>query len=220
MHSLLKTSVAVLTFLVGGCVIVPEQIKVSDNENLVPFENIINGSETGQGVKARWGGEIVNVENKEEYSEVEILQYPSNPYGKPRTNLDSAGRFKVQVAGFIDPLVFEKGRLITFLGELGEPSEGIIGEQIYIYPVLLASAYYMWKETEEYHMSGFYYSDLSPYWGMGIRRNYWRPYGFFNTRATVKVQTNKSRSGTAGVNNRVKLGERDKSKSKRQEDPK
>jgi len=40
----------------------------------------------------------------------------------------------VQVAGFIDPLVFEKGRLITFLGELGEPLEGIIGEQTYVLP--------------------------------------------------------------------------------------
>jgi len=42
---------------------------------LISFENIINGSETGQGAKARVGaGEIVNVENKEEYSEIEILQ--------------------------------------------------------------------------------------------------------------------------------------------------
>jgi outer membrane lipoprotein len=220
MHSLFKTSVAALTLLVGGCAIVPDQIKVSDNENLIPFESIISGNETGQGAKARWGGEIVNVENKEEYSEVEILQYPSNPYGKPRTNLDSAGRFKVQVAGFIDPLVFEKGRLITFLGELGEPSEGIIGEQTYIYPVLLASGYYMWKETEEYRMSGFYYSDLSPYWGMGIRRDHWRPYGFFHTRATIRVQTNKSRSGTTGVKNRVRSGESDRLKSKTQEHPK
>lgn len=219
MYSLVKTSLVALTFLVSGCVIVPDQIKVSDDENLIPFESIINGSKTGQGAKARWGGEIVSVENKEAYSEVEILQYPSNPYGKPRTNLDSAGRFKVQVVGFIDPLVFEEGRLITFLGELGEPLEGIIGEQTYIYPVLLASGYYMWKETEEYRVSGFYYSDLSPYWGMGIRRDYWRPHGFFRPRATIRVQTNRSKSGTTGAKNRVRSDKSDRLKSKTSEYP-
>ncbi len=199
MQSFLKTSVVVLTILIGGCAIVPEQIKVADDENLVSFESIINGSETGQGTKARWGGEIVNVENKKEYSEIEILQYPNNHYGKPRSNLDSEGRFKVQVVGFIDPLVFKAGRLITFIGELGEPTEGIIGEQTYVYPVLLASGYYMWKETEDYRVSGMFYSDLSPYWGFGLRRDYWRLYGFYHSRATIRVQTNSSKSGTTGA---------------------
>ena len=198
MQSFFKTSVAALAILVGGCAIVPEQIEVSDNEDLVSFESIINGSETGQGTKARWGGEIVKVENKKEYSEIEILQYPNNHYGKPRSNLDSAGRFKVRVAGFLDPLVFEAGRLITFKGELGEPTEGIIGEQTYVYPVLLASGYYMWKETEDYRVSGIFYSDLSPYWGFGLRRDYWRPYGFYHGRATIRVQTNSSKSGLTG----------------------
>jgi len=200
MQSFLKTSIVVLTILIGGCAIVPEQIEVADDENLVSFESIINGSETGQGTKARWGGEIVNVENKKEYSEIEILQYPNNHYGKPRSNLDSEGRFKVQVAGFLDPLVFTEGRLITFIGELGEPTEGVIGEQTYVYPVLLASGYYMWKETEDYRVSGMFYSDLSPYWGFGLRRDYWRPYGFYHSRATIRVQTNSSKSGATGAN--------------------
>lgn len=214
MHSFLKTSIVALAMLMGGCVIVPEQIEVSDEANLISFESIINGSKTAQGEKARWGGEIVSVENKKDFSEIEILQYPSNQYGKPRTNLDSAGRFKVQVTGFIDPLVFENGRLITFLGELGDPAEGIIGEQAYVYPVLLASGYYMWKETEEYQVSGFYYSHLSPYWGMGLSRNYWRPYGFYQNRAVIRVQKNRSKSGTTGSKSRVISGRSDRTPNK------
>jgi len=200
--------------LVGGCVIVPEQIKVSDDESLISFESIINGSKTGQGEKARWGGEIVSVDNKKEYSEIEILQYPSNQYGKPRTSRDSAGRFKVQVSGFIDPLVFEKGRLITFLGELGVPAEGIIGEQAYIYPVLIANGYYMWKETEEYRVSGFYYSQLSPYWGIGLSRNYWRHYGFYPNRTVIRIQKNRSKSGTTGARSRATSGRSERTPNK------
>jgi outer membrane lipoprotein len=213
MQSFLKTSVVVLAILIVGCAIVPEQIEVADDENLVSFESIINGSETGQGTKARWGGEIVSVENKKEYSEIEILQYPNNHYGKPRSNLDSEGRFKVQVAGFLDPLVFKAGRLITFIGELGEPTEGVIGEQTYVYPVLLASGYYMWKETEDYRVSGIFYSDLSPYWGFGLRRDYWRPYGFYHSRATIRVQTNSSKSGATGARAGVTSGRVNESSS-------
>jgi outer membrane lipoprotein len=214
MHSFLKISALALTLIVSGCVVVPEPIKVVDDENLVSFESIINGDSTGLGANARWGGEIVAVENKKEYSELEILQFPSNHYGKPRTSLDSAGRFKVRVAEFIDPLVFEKGRLITFVGELGEPAEGIIGEQTYVYPVLLASGYYMWKDTEEYQVSGFHYSALSPYWGMGIRSHYFRPYGFFHSRATIRVQTKTSKSSNSRSSVSKRSGSTDRSVSK------
>jgi outer membrane lipoprotein len=212
MHSLIKKSVVVLTFTLffSGCAMVPEPIEVSEDISLVTFNSVINGSETSQGSLARWGGEIVNVENKKEYSEIEVLHYPSNSFGKPRSTLNSEGRFKVRVAGFIDPLVFEKGRLITFLGEIGEPAKGIIGEQTYVYPLLLANGYYMWKETEEYEVSGFYYSPLSPYWSVGSRRHYWGGYGLYHNRATIRVKTKSSSS------NRVKSKSRNVANERRQ----
>lgn len=198
MHSFLKTSLIAFAIFLGGCGIVPDPIDVADNENLATFDSIINGNGTGEGLTARWGGEIIAVENKKDFSEFEILQYPNNHYGKPRTTLDSQGRFKVRVSGFIDPLVFAKGRSITFVGEVGEPAEGIIGEQTYVYPVLLANGYYLWKETEEYRVSGFMYSELSPFWGMGIRRDYWGSYGYYHNRATIRVKTKSSKSSNNG----------------------
>ncbi|WP_412972856.1 Slp family lipoprotein [Glaciecola sp. MF2-115] len=220
MHSLFKSSVVAVALLISGCVIVPEPIKVSDTDDLLSFESVINGDSSAQGAEVRWGGEIVSVENKKEYSEFEILHYPNNHYGKPRANMDSAGRFKVRVTGFIDPLVFETGRLITFLGELGEPTEGIIGEQTYIYPVVLANGYYMWKDTEEYQVSGFYYSELSPFWGMGIRHHYYRPYGFFHNRTTIRVDRKKSKSSKNASKGSVSSGSTDRSKGKTSEQSK
>ena len=211
MNANLKTSALLVAFFVAGCTIVPETIKVADTDNLVSFESIISGDETGQGAEARWGGEIVSVHNKKEYSELEILHFPSNHYGKPRTALDSAGRFKVRVSEFIDPLVFVKGRIITFRGELGEPAEGLIGEQVYVYPVLLANGYYMWKDTEEYEVSGFYYANMSPYWGLGLRSHFYRPYGFYHSRATVRVDTKRSKSGKPESKSPVSSGQRDNS---------
>lgn len=219
MHSMLKISVIGLVLLITGCVIVPDPIKVSDTVNLASYESILNGNETGEGAPVRWGGQIVAVENKKEYSELEILQYPSNHYGKPRSNLDSAGRFKVRISGFLDPLVFEKGRLITFLGELGEPAEGIIGEQAYMYPVVLASGYYMWKDVEEYEVTGFHYSVDSPFWGMGLRHSYYRPYGFYHNKAKIRVERKRSKSSesTSRSNAAGQGGSADRSKDKSSE---
>jgi outer membrane lipoprotein len=194
MHSFIKTSVLALALIAAGCANVPEQIEVANETNLASFESVVNGDGTSQGATARWGGEIINVENKKDYSEIEVLHYPSNNYGKPRSTQNSKGRFKVRVAEFIDPLVFEKGRLITFLGEIGAPADGIIGEQIYVYPVLVATGYHMWTDTEEYEVSGFYYSPLSPYWGFGLGHRYWGSYGFYHDRARIRVKTKNSSS--------------------------
>lgn len=203
MHSFIKTSVLALALIAAGCANVPEQIEVANDTNLASFESVLNGDGTSQDATARWGGEIINVENKKDYSEIEVLHYPSNNYGKPRSTQNSTGRFKVRVAEFIDPLVFEKGRLITFLGEIGAPAEGIIGEQVYVYPVLVARGYHMWNDTEEYEVSGFYYSPLSPYWGFGLGHRYWGSYGFYHDRARIRVKTKESSSKRLSSDNSV-----------------
>lgn len=210
MHLFIKTSVLALALIAAGCANVPEQIEVANDTNLVSFESVLNSEGTSQGATARWGGEIITVENKKDYSEIEILHYPSNNYGKPHSTQNSKGRFKVRVAEFIDPLVFEKGRLITFLGEIGAPAEGLIGEQIYVYPVLVATGYHMWKDTEEYEVSGFYYSPLSPYWGFGLGHRYWGSYGFYHDRARIRVKTKDSSSRRLKSDNKLEADKQTK----------
>jgi len=147
--------------VLSGCANVPNEIDVAKNADLVAFDkvsaNIIKvGPSNGMpqahsdlGKKARWGGKIVAVENKKDVSEIEIIFFPENSYGKPKTGMPSAGRFKAVVEGFVDPLVFEQGRLITVVGEVGDGQSGIIGEQAYLYPTLNAMGYYMWKESTD-----------------------------------------------------------------------
>ncbi|WP_229333442.1 Slp family lipoprotein [Glaciecola sp. MH2013] len=186
--------VAAAVFL-AGCAVYPDQIDVADDVNLVSYEQILNGESAGTGSMARWGGEIVAVENKADYSEIEILHYQNNHYGKPRATAQSAGRFKVRVRDFIDPLVFSKGRLVTFIGEIGEPAEGVIGEQTYVYPVLLADGYHMWKKTQDYDIAAFHFSPFSPFWAFGPRFGYHRGWRFYDQGGTVRVKVKDSVSG-------------------------
>jgi outer membrane lipoprotein len=207
MHSVIKTSFVAAVVFLSGCAVYPDQINVDDEANLVSYQDIVNGNVTGVGSKARWGGEVVAVENKADYSEIEILFFNNNHYGKPRSTAESAGRFKVRVRDFIDPLVFSQGRLVTFVGELGEPTEGLIGEQRYVYPVLLADGYHMWKQTKDYEISSFHFSPFSPFWAVSPGFRYHRGWRFYEHGGTVRV---KVKDGVSGRTNNGQ-GERNRS---------
>lgn len=191
----LVTVILAIGFL-SACVTVPSEIDVAKNANLVPFEKVSNSivtvgpdaegtsTQVDTGKKARWGGKIVSVVNKKDVSEIEVVFFPENKYGKPITSMPSVGRFKAVVEGFVDPLVFEQGRLITVVGEVGDGQTGIIGEQAYLYPTLNAMGYYMWKESTNINVeldtfgfmpfgyrSGFNHNFFNPWYDPWYRRH-------------------------------------------------
>lgn len=175
----------VIALTMSGCAIVPQQIDVDDTSSLINFEQISQqpnkapDTATQHDKKARWGGKIVSVQNKKEVSEIEIVFFPENRFGKPQTGSPSVGRFKAVVTGFIDPLVFEQGRLITIVGQVSDSQTGVIGEQEYIYPTLNAKGYYMWKDVTEtrVELDSFAFSPFG--FHAGIRHSYFRPW--YNT---------------------------------------
>jgi outer membrane lipoprotein len=183
-----KVSAIVLTCglaTLGGCTVVPKPIDVAKNESLIPFEQVSAQTQTleasqqtapltAQGEKARWGGKIVSVENKKDVSEIEVVFFPENSFGKPRTGEPSAGRFKAVVKGFVDPIVFEQGRLITVVGEVGDIQTGLIGEQSYQYPTLNALGYHMWKQTTDVEVDTFAFAPFGYY--AGYNRSFFSPW--------------------------------------------
>jgi outer membrane lipoprotein len=85
------------------------------------------------GSMARWGGVIAQVENNAQASIIEVVHYPLKSDGRPNLRKASIGRFKVLIDGFIDPLVFKQERVVSVVGTIGEPIEGMVSEQVYIY---------------------------------------------------------------------------------------
>ncbi|MFC3094971.1 Slp family lipoprotein [Alteromonas sediminis] len=152
----------------SGCAIVPENIKVADETALVSYEQVVSTGDTALTKPARWGGIIAGVENKQGSSEVEVVHFPLNGYGKPAVANESAGRFKVKMKGFLDPVVFEQGRTITFTGTVEAPTKGMIGEQDYVFPTLQGNSYHLWKKETVYDVSSIHYNYssgwYSPFW--------------------------------------------------------
>lgn len=197
--------VLLTVFLFSGCSIVPDSIDVPEGTQLVSYSKAVTSGANAQGQKARWGGLIVGVENKPDKTFIELAHFPLNHYGKPGTSGETSGRFKVQIDGFVDPIVFEEGRSATFLGTITAPTMGMVGEQPYIYPTIVADDYHMWRDRDVYHMDTFAFNNFtgwySPFWG-GMGPFYhpfgWRNWGWghpgFNHTRIIRYSNSPSRS--------------------------
>lgn len=196
----------VIPLLLSGCAIVPENIQVADDTALVSYQQVVSTGDAALEKPARWGGIIAGVNNKEGFSEVEIVHFSLNSYGKPSVANESSGRFKVRVDGFLDPVVFEPGRTVTFIGKVNEPIEGLIGEQPYLYPLIAADSYHLWKKETVYDVSSVHfdagYGWYSPFWGP---RFYGHPFGFRHgpslRQSRVRVVERAPRSNPSSVTN-------------------
>ena len=131
------------------------------------------------------GGSIVNTKLTQEGSQVEALYIPvdSRGYLKDVEPLSSDGRFLAILNkkwGTLDPLIYRKGREITFAGEFIETRSGKIDEAEYIYPVFEIVQIYLWKERRDYYPGyyypGYYYPYSYPY-PYGWYDPWWRPWG-------------------------------------------
>ena len=122
--------------------------------------------------EVRWGGSIVKVENKAKNTLVEIVQRPLGKNGKPNINHASAGRFIARFRGFVDPVVYEKGRLLTIIGQIDSEIARPIGEFNYSFPLVTVSSSYLWPKEVKQEQRNIY----PPWWYYDPWPYYYRPH--------------------------------------------
>lgn len=157
-------------FLVAGCASrFPEPIR-TDSEQLVPFDQALQNPEQYQGGTARWGGVIAAIDNRDDQTRLEVVNFRLNSYGRPITNDETPGRFVIYLDHFVDPEVYKPGRAVTALGTFAEVEEGAIGEYVYLFPVLQASGIELWQErsNQSGRVSFGYYDPMSVWYRQGI----------------------------------------------------
>jgi len=109
--------------------------------------------------KVRWGGIILDVENKHKTSWLTILAYPLSNHGEPHISDQSPGRFIAIVDKFLDPLVYGRDRKITIKGKLLRTEIIKVGEFPYQFPVIQVEQHYLWPAESK--PSDF---EHHPYW--------------------------------------------------------
>ena len=102
----------------------------------------------------RWGGRIIDVENKTDKTNIQILIYPLNFFGRPQLNQTPLGRFVTVSKQFLDPAVYTKDTAITVSGSLQGTVEKMIGEKKITMPLVATDVYHVWRQ---YHYRPYNY---------------------------------------------------------------
>jgi outer membrane lipoprotein len=163
-------SAVVLVGLLGGCATnVPEAVRAAPPGNPMVAEVRANPQQF-VGTEVRWGGTIADVKNGKTDTEIEIVDRPLESSGRPLDTDKSGGRFIARIKGFLDPVVYGRGRDFTVTGTLAPPEKRSIGEYQYTFPVVDVRAYHMWEPL----LQRPYYYD--PFWYYDPWFPYYRPY--------------------------------------------
>ncbi|TVQ67327.1 MAG: hypothetical protein EA373_12630 [Oceanospirillales bacterium] len=149
-----------MVVVIAGCSSIPSDLQTPDDQSLLPFSATKTTQPSNQ--LARWGGEVVSVNNLEIGSMIEVVEFSLNAAGRPIKSDTSGGRFRILVGDFIDPAIYVSGRQVTALGVFSSLDEDKVGDQAYFFPILTAEQLHLWPEIKEpsnppYHYDPFFF---------------------------------------------------------------
>jgi outer membrane lipoprotein len=111
----------------------------------LPAADLMKDPDQYRGRMVMLGGVIVAIKNLQTGTQIEVVQKPLDSEGRPEQTDETAGRFLLQSPRFYDTAVFQRGRLITVVGEIAGQRVLPLGEIEYRYPLINASAVHLWS---------------------------------------------------------------------------
>ena len=118
-----------------------------DLDRAVTPEKAASMADEVRGRAVLWGGVIVDVRNLKDTTEIAVLAYPLDDYSFPDSSKSPMGRFIVRYSGFLDPLDYAPGRLLTVLGQVDGVDKGKVGDAPYTFPVVKSSSLHLWNRN-------------------------------------------------------------------------
>lgn len=167
MRNCFAASLVVINLLTVGCAAqAPPFVRepLPDNPALI---QVSADTAAYAGRKLRWGGSIEQLENQAQDTWLEIVERPLDDSGRPRESDQSGGRFIAKVSGFLDPVIYTRGRDITVTGVVAGDLSRKIGGFDYRYVVVKADALHLWSpllSVTPMYYDPFWYDPWYPYW--------------------------------------------------------
>ncbi|XTZ40117.1 Slp/YeaY family lipoprotein [Salmonella enterica] len=169
----------------SGCVTVPEAIKgttATPQEDLV---RVMNAPSLYIGQEGRFGGKVIDIQNQQGKTRLEIATVPLDSAARPILGQPSVGRIYAEVNGFLDPVDFNN-QLVTVVGPITGTVEGKIGNAPYKFMVMQANGYKRWHLTQQVVMPP---QPIDPwFWGPHPWRHGYSGWEWYNP-APARVQT-------------------------------
>lgn len=147
-HTLLRSAAAIGLLALAACA--PAPIYKPSPTTVVTSPGIVSQS-PGQFANADviWGGQVVEVHNLADHSEVEIVGYPLDSSQRPKVASNGGwGRFIAVLPGYVESFDYPTGSLITLTGHIAGSRDGKVGEASYVYPLVSVAQSHRWTADE------------------------------------------------------------------------
>jgi outer membrane lipoprotein len=133
----------VLLLLITACASAPTFNTVGVDRSLTP-QRVTTSPQSATGKSVQWGGAIVRTTNLQGSTQIEVLAYPLDSDGRPKSDSTPLGRFILERSGYLEPASYAEGRQVTAVGTVTRTQIGKVGEANYTYPVISARQVYLW----------------------------------------------------------------------------
>lgn len=147
MH-VLKLLIPTMALLLSACASLPPELGNSDDKSVVTQYSAWLERDPATQSPVRMGGVVANISNQKDRTRVELVNLPIDSAGRPNIHQEPQGRFVAYVPGFLDPITYGEGRLLTLYGTTALSEQGKVGDYEHTYPVMNAQGYHLWRVEE------------------------------------------------------------------------
>jgi outer membrane lipoprotein len=144
---LTRLAVPAALLVLAACAPAPIYKTTGAAVTAAPFQ-VAQTPEQFSGNEVIWGGRIVQVKVLADHSEIELLAYPLDASQRPKANDSGNGRFIAVMPGYVEPLDYPSGALMTVNGKLGGSRAGKVGEADYVFPLVSVAQSHVWTAEE------------------------------------------------------------------------
>ena len=139
---------AALLLLVASCG--PKVLDEGNIDRHLTFEVVKIDPDAHKSKRMIVGGEIIEVRNLKEVTEIDILEKPLGVDRSPLRLDLSRGRFVLIQPSFLDPEIFKVGRRLTAAATVAGRRTQKIGESELVVPVFEAPTIHLWPLEPAY----------------------------------------------------------------------
>ncbi len=140
---------AAVIVLGAGCARPPFPSQITDRvDRKISFSDLHKDPRSYKGKWVMFAGVIVgSITENDGRTYLEVVQKPADDQGRPFQTDESGGRFIAVSKEFLDPAVYQGGRVITVVGEVAGDSVRPLGGMVYRYPLLAVEALHLWEPS-------------------------------------------------------------------------
>lgn len=109
----------------------------------------VSASQGYTGELQRWGGTLASSRNLADSTELEVIGYPLDRCGHPRTRAEPLGRFVLISRGYLETAEHPPGTPLTATGIISGTRGGNVGGAPYRFPLLTSQNIRWWPQESD-----------------------------------------------------------------------